>query len=372
MKPQDNLLGVIRNLYKRRRFIIYTCIAAGVLTAGISLLFPNYYRSTTVFLAGSPDQANPQLLFSQGTREAGYYGTENDIDRILTLAESHELINFLVDSFRLYEHYKINKDRPKASFKVREEFLDHYEVKKTARDAIELSIEDTDRELAARMTNTARNKIDEIVQRLIKNTQQKNLVTYESAIQNQERNLKILSDSLIALRRKYSIFDPVTQGDLLTTELTSSETQLAQTQARLNIIQSNQINIRGRRDTIAKLQAQIAGLETKRDTLRNMMNSFNEGSPAINTISRMYFDANESLAETQEKYKQLLNVYTANIPSIILVEEGAVPVVKYRPRRSIIVIAAGFVAFFFSVLGVLVFDVYKGIDWKEVFKPEKG
>jgi tyrosine-protein kinase Etk/Wzc len=118
MKPQDNLLGVIKNLYHRRRFIIYTCIAAGVLTAGISLLLPNYYRSTTVFLAGSPDQANPQLLFSQGTREAGYYGTENDIDRILTLAESNELIYFLVDSFQLYEHYKINKDRPKASFKV--------------------------------------------------------------------------------------------------------------------------------------------------------------------------------------------------------------------------------------------------------------
>jgi tyrosine-protein kinase Etk/Wzc len=264
------------------------------------------------------------------------------------------------------------KTAPRHPSKWREEFLDHYEVKKTARDAIELSIEDTDRELAALMANTARNKIDEIVQRLIKNTQQKNLITYENTIQDQERNLKILNDSLIALRRRYNIFDLTTQGDLLTTELTSSETQLAQKQAKLNIIQSNQINIRGRRDSIAKLQTQIAGLETMRDTLRKKMVAFNEGSPAINTISKMNFDANESLAQTRERYKQLVNVYSANIPSIILVEEGAVPVVKYRPRRSIIVIAAGFVAFFFSVLGVLVFDAYQGIDWKEVFKPEKG
>ncbi len=372
MKPQDNLLGVIRNLYERRRFIIYTCIAAGVLTAALSLFFPNFYRSTTVFLAGSPDQANPQLLFSQGSREAGYYGNDNDIDRILTLAESHELIYFLVDSFKLYEHYEINPDHPKAAFKVRAKFLDHYEVNKTARDAIELSIEDTDRELAAAMTNTARDKIDEIVQQLIKKTQKKNLVTYENTIQNLQQNLKILSDSLIVLRKQYNIFDPVSQGDFLTTQLASSESQLAQSEAKLSLLQNNGVNIRGQRDSIAKLRAHIVGLQSKRDTIAKRLDSFNEGSPSVNTVSRMYFDANESLSETQEKYKQLLNVYSANIPAIIIVEEGAVPVVKYRPRRSIIVIAAGFVAFFFSVLGVLVFDAYKRVDWKEVLKPQKG
>lgn len=368
MKPQDNLLGVIQHLYKRRKFIIYTCLAAGFLTAVISLFLPNYYRSTTVFLAGSPDQANPQLLFELGSREAGYYGNENDIDRIMTLAESNELIYFLVDSFQLYEHYKINKENPKARFKVREEFLDHYEVKKTARDAIELSIEDVDRELAAAMTNAARSKIDEVVQQLIKNTQEKNLVTYQNRIKDQENYLRILSDSLILLRKKYNIFDPVTQGDFLTTELVGSESQLAQTEAKLSLLESNQINIRGRRDSIAKLQTQVAGLRTKRDTLLKKLSTFNEGTPAINTISGIYFEANRSLSETQQRYKQLLNVYQANIPAIILVEKGAVPVVKFRPRRSIIVIAAGFVAFFFSILGVLVFDAYRKVDWKEVLK----
>jgi len=368
MKYQDNLLGVIQNLYKRRRFIIYTCIAAGVLTAAVSLFLPNYYRATTLFLAGSPDQANPQLLFNQGTREAGYYGSENDIDRILTLAESNELIYFLVDSFQLYDHYKVNKENPKADFKVRQEFLDHYEVKKNARDAIELSIEDTDKELAATMTNTAREKIDQIVQQLIKNTQKKNLVTYQNRIEGQQKNLLIMSDSLVRLRRQYGIIDPITQADYLTTEIASSESNIAQTQAKLSLLQSDAIQIRGQRDSIAKLQTQLIGLETKRDTLMNKLNAYNIGTPAINSISGMYFDANKNLSETQERYEQLLNVYTANIPTIILVEAASIPVIKYRPRRSIIVIAAGFVAFFLSLLGVLIFDAYKEVNWKEVLK----
>ncbi len=368
MKYQDNLLGVIQTLYKRRKFIIYTCLAAGVLTAAFSLLLPNYYKATTVFLAGSPDQANPQLLFNEGGREAEYYGTDNDIDRILTLAESNELIQFLVDSFQLYEHYKINPDHPKAAFKVREKFLDHYEIKKTARDAIELWVEDIDRELASQMANSARNKIDQIVQQLVKMVQKKNLATYENRIASQEIRLQQMGDSLIQLRRKYGIYNAITQGDYLTTELTSSEASLALTEAKLNLLQDRSINIRGKRDTIAKLQAQIAGIQSKRDTLVKKLESFNKGAPAINTISKLYFEVNESLAETQEKHTQLLNTYKANIPALILVEEAAPPIVKFRPRRSIIVIAAGFIALFFSIIGILLFDLYKDIDWKEVVK----
>ncbi len=368
MKQRDNLLGVLQNLYRRRRFIIYTCIAAGVLTAIISLFFPNYYRATTVFLAGSPDQANPQLIFSEGSREANYYGSENDIDRILTMAESNELLYFLVDSFRLYEHYEINPSRPKAAFKVREELLDHYEIKKTPRDAIELSIEDTDKELAAAMANAAREKIDRIVQRLIKKTQEKNLKTYEDRLVMQEKNLAVFSDSLIRLREEYGIYNTVSQGNYLTSALATSETRLAQMEAKLNVLRSNQVSFRGIRDSIAILQADIAGIRSKKDTLSKKLANFNIGMPVINTISKLYFQTNDQIAETQDRYERLSNIYEANIPATILVAEADVPIVKYRPKRSIIVIAAGFIAFFFCVVGILLLDAYKDINWKEVFK----
>ncbi len=368
MNQRDNLLGVLQNLYRRRKFIIYTCVAAGVLTAGLSLLFPNYYRATTVFLAGSPDQANPQLIFSDGSREANYYGSENDIDHILTMAESNELLYFLVDSFNLYEHYKINREHTKAAFKVREELLDHYEIKKTARDAIELSIEDTDRELAAAMTNAARDKIDQIVQQLIKNAQQKNLQTYQDRLRNQEKNLNTLSDSLIRLREKYGIYNTVSQGNYLTSELASAETKLAQLEAKLSLMRSNQVSFRGIQDSIALLQTNIAGIRSKKDTLSKKLADFNVGMPVINTISKLYFETSDHIVETQDRYERLSNIYDANIPATILVAKADIPIVKYRPKRSIIVIAAGFVAFFFCVVGVLLFDAYKDINWKEIFK----
>lgn len=365
MDYRNNLLKVVKTLYNRRRYIIGLSVGVAILTALISLLLPDYYRATTVFLAGSPDQANPQLLFGKGSREAGYFGNDNDNDRILTLSKSNELINFLVDSFNLYEHYDINPKGSKAGFKVQEEFLSHYDIIKTNRDAIELSIEDTDKELSAQMANAARNKIDQMIQNLIKNTQKKALETYEESIDNQQKLVKFYSDSLVGLRSKYGIYNSVGQGNQLTSELSQTEDKLVFNEARLlKLRKMNGI----KRDTINKITSLIAGLETKRDSLKSKLSRFNEGMPKVNTIALMYFQSNESITQDMETYEVLKSTYEANIPSLIVVEEAAVPIVKDRPRRSIIVIAAGLLGFLFSVIGVLLFETYKSIDWKQVLK----
>ncbi len=363
MDTNTNLLGVLKTIYKKRFYIVYTCLGVGILTAAVSLLLPNYYKATTTFLAGSPDQANPKLLFEEGTREANYYGTGNDIDRILTIAKSSELLDFLIDSFELYKHYDINPDLPKAPFRVREELLSYYEITKTNRDAIELSIEDVNREMAAQMTNAARERIDEIVQRLVKNTQEKALKTYSKSIEALENKIAYLSDTLIILREKYGIYNTVSQGNELTSKLSATENNLALTGARLRVLEKS----RGvKRDTITKLRSIMAGLETQKDTLKAKLQRFNVGMPKVNTISLLYFEANERVTKQKQKYEQLQNAYRSDIPATILVETAALPIVKDRPKRSILVLGAVFLAFLFSVVGVLLFEQYKGVDWKKV------
>ncbi|MFN7118926.1 MAG: Wzz/FepE/Etk N-terminal domain-containing protein, partial [Saprospiraceae bacterium] len=207
MEQRDHLLGVVQTLWNWRKSILLVCVAAVLGTAIISLFLPNYYRATTVFLATSPDQAKPDALFS--ARE--YYGNANDVDRLLTIAESNELVEFLVDTFNLYEHYDINKQNPRAAYNVRQKFFSLYEVKKNKRDAIELSVEDRDRELAARIANAAREKIDEIAQKLVKEGQAKAIQTFENQIQVKQALLKNLSDTLIVLSNTYGIYNNIAQ-----------------------------------------------------------------------------------------------------------------------------------------------------------------
>lgn len=361
---KDNLLDVLRTLFRWKKAILYLCLAAAVLSAVIVLLVPVYYEAATVFFVASPDQSKPELIFGNSQQEPEIYGNESDIDRLLTIAESNELVEFLIDSFQLYQHYDIDTANAKAPYYIKLKFFDLYEVQKTKRDAIRLSIEDRDRELARRITRAAREKINEIAQDLVKASQEKKIRTYEASIGSKRQLLRMIGDSLVQLRKKYGIFNTLAQSESLTGELTSAEAKLAFSQARLKSIQGS---AGVRRDSIIKLRSQVAGLEQQVEKIRSNLQLFNEGVAEVEVFNSQYKEATQVLSEEQEKLKQYRATYQANIPALILVEEAELPIIKSRPKRTLIVLASVMVAFFFGIIGVLLFDNYRDINWREIY-----
>ncbi|GJM35824.1 MAG: hypothetical protein DHS20C18_48250 [Saprospiraceae bacterium] len=364
MDQKDNLLGVLKTLFKWKKQILYTCLAAGIGSIIIVLLLPVYYKATTIFLVASPDQAKPELLFGKGTLESEYYGTESDIDRILTIAKSNELIEFLVDSFQLYKHYDIKQENPRSPYYVKLAFNKRFDIEKTKRDAIELSIEDTDREFAAQIARATRERIDDIAQKLVKKTQLKAIETYQSEINSQEKNMRVLADTLASLRKKYGIYNSDAQTESITDQFAQSESRLINGQARLEAMEASS---RIHRDTILMLKAKVRGMEVEVNSLNEKINNLNTGLGIVSSLERQYQESSISLSENKERLKQFEAAYESNIPALLLVEEAQVPIIKSRPKRTLIVVAAVFVAFLFSVIGVLLFDNFKDTNWREIY-----
>ncbi len=368
MERSYNLIDVVKVLFHWRRPIIYTCFAVAIGTAVISLFLPNYYEAETTFLAASPDQSQPELFFNKGGLRTFIYGNDDDMDRLLTLAQSHELVDHLVKKFDLYVHYKIDTTNKKAPYRVKKKFFKYYDIKKTDKDALVLSFEDKDPEFAAVVCNEARRKINETAQKLLKNRQQTAIKALEKNLTNKRDQLRILSDTLQRIRREYGIFNPLAQTESLSEKYDLLNSKLVKSKGRLNVLET----LQGiPQDTIKMLSVEIKGIQDQVDTLKTRLEKVNQGLPLIETYEKQYVEANESLSEDQEQLKQYYAVFNAEIPSLIVIEEAEVPVIKSRPRRSIIVIAAGLAAFIFSVIGVLLIDAYKDIKWQEVFKDEK-
>ncbi|NUN98981.1 MAG: hypothetical protein HUU01_00035 [Saprospiraceae bacterium] len=364
MEKKDNLLGVLQTLFKWRKPIFYTCLAAGVGTAIISLLLPTYYKATTIFLAASPDQAKPELMFGEGELEAEFYGNENDIDRIFTIAESSELADYLIDTFDLYTHYDIDPNGAKAPYKVREAFFDLYEVTKTKRDAIELTIEDTDKVLAAKIANAARDRIDAIVQKLMKEAHSKTINAYKSSIIQKQQQLLVISDSLNHLRSAYGVYNADAQIESIMAQLYGTQAMLVRDKGKLEVLEKAP-GIR--RDTITFMRAKVTGMEAEVKSLEEKVKNINDGMPKISIWEKQYWDANTALGNNRVRLKQFEAAFESDIPSIILVEKAHEPLIKSRPKRSLIVIAAVVIAFFFSIAGVLLIDAYQGTNWRQVF-----
>ena len=362
MNTNDNLLDVVRILFRWKKYIIWTTVSVVILTVIISLTLPNYYKATTIFYAANPDLAKP-IPIGPIEKDIDYYGDPEDLDRLFSLSISNEVADFMIEKFDLYAHYDIEPESKKGPYKIKKKFFKLYKTQKTKFDAINLSVEDIDPILAANIANEARDKINRMAQKLIKKSQAKLLKSYLDNIANKERELEFLNDSLSGKRKQYAIFNSESQGEVLSGIQAKVQGQLHNMKARLRFYNKSSSRFR---DSIYFLTASIAGFEAQNNSLKEQLNKFTEGLAMVMTLEIEQQEFGEQLSLDKERYKQLLSTYKNAFSGLHIIEWADVPIVKSRPIRSIYVIVATIIAFLFSVIAVLLIETYKSINWKEI------
>jgi capsule polysaccharide export protein KpsE/RkpR len=373
MNNRDNLLGIIAAIYRWRKAIRNVCIVVLAGSIGLSLLMRDYYKAVTIFYPASPELASPELIFGYTSQVTQYFGSDRDLDRIAEIANSNEVVDFMVDHFKLYQQYGIDSTSAKGPYKVREIFLSLYSAQKNKNDAIEVSVEDVNPKLAAEMATAARNKINEIAQRLIKSSQATILMSFEDNIRRKNIDLARLADSLRTLQSKYGIYSIGAQGDRLSTQLANAGSEITHAKARLKVLENNpDID----RDTIEYIKANLLAYQEEQKKLSSRtpnadeltLPRFSEGAPNVSVLADLHFQARKQLTFDLERYNQIKAAYNTNIPAIHVIEQAQVPMVKSRPHRVVIVLASVLAAFFFSVLGVMLVEAYREVNWKEVLQ----
>lgn len=368
MKQENHLAGIVRVIWQWRRALIGVSIASGMLTAVIALFLPNYYQAKTFFLAANPNQARPEILFGKANLGTEIYGGGDDMDRILSIAESNDVVDFLVDSFDLYRHYQIDPSHPRALHKVRMRFHSLYTVKKTKLDAIELEVEDRSPELAAAIANAARDRINDLSEQIVKNNQFTILESYRRNLVAKKMQIDALTDSVALVRKRFGIYNLGEQSRKFSEQIVTSESVLDQMNGRVDQMRRNP---RISRDTLAYTEAYAAGLQREVDSLRVRFKRFSDAQLALTTIETQYFAANGQYGDDVERTRLLESAFQSSVPALFVIEKAEAPKVKSRPQRSIIVVSAAVVAFLLSVLAVLLLESYRGFDWEAFFKVDR-
>ena len=363
-----NLLDLLASVWRWRKQILLLSAVISVGTIVVSLFLPDYYTATCTFVPANEDKD----LFGKDGKNNSMYGDEEALDRAIIFANSAPMVDYMVKEFKLAERYKINANTPKGESKVSKRFMKLYNVKKNDHGGIEISMQDKDPKMSATMLNAAIAKIDALYKQATQPNKDLMLKTYETALDNKRNELRSIADSLYILRRKYSVFDVKTQGELLSTLLVETESQLAENSAKLEAFKKI-----GRQDSVANLSAKVQGLNKKLEILNSKsdsvnssisVNAYNEGRELI-----MYYDAqtqsiNNDIAEILQEYTRFKAQAASNTSSIITLEPVQLPKIKSYPVRSVMVLAAAFLSLMIGLIGALVIDLNSRIDWKEVLK----
>ena len=189
--------------FKWKWKIAIVCSLAIIVSFIVTLpaIMPPYFASKAEFYPANPSAIDRNTLFStERENYIAYFGSSDDIDRIISLARSSGLAGLIIDKYKLLEVYDIDTTKVKQwKYAVRKEFDDNYSSAKTDRNSIEINILDTDPYRASAMVKDIVTYLDETNMAMIQKNKIKTAEELKEKINLKTTLIELLSDSLKGL-----------------------------------------------------------------------------------------------------------------------------------------------------------------------------
>lgn len=361
-----NLLNILSISWKWKKHIIIACVTALVLTFTIThpqlgIIKPKY-ESVTTILPSNPSLTDRPYLFktaSSGDVSYELFGGKEDIDRILSIAKSTQIINYIVFKFDLLKHYDIDTTEEYFLSRVMSKFKKNYEVAKNEYSGIEIHVIDKNKNTAAEMANEIAAKIDGILKSMVLENRAIIRDIFKEKLYNKKEEVTLLTDTLTMMRTKYRVYNIEAQSEVLTTEITETEAELGASQAEKEVLRkklsSNNIEV-------ILLNAKIKGLEKKLNNLTSEnsgnefnLKSFTQGSDKVRVLQSRLGAATEEMRVLNIAHQQYTVATNPDISAIYIMEK-AYPSEKAVPIQLISSIIALLLTLFISLITVTILE----------------
>ena len=195
----------------RKKILLVSCVAA-IITAFMTLLINDKYKSEVILF--------PTMNLSTGKALLNEYndflkiGEEQELEHMIQILQSNEIINRVVDRFDLVKHYKIDTSKDGYYIDLMKKYQGNIESNITKYSSIKISVLDEDPQMAADIANEIASLIDTVMNNLQSNMAKQG---YLALVKDRDfvlSEIKDLEDS-IAKIRALGINDYESQSEVL-------------------------------------------------------------------------------------------------------------------------------------------------------------
>jgi len=358
-----NLLGV---LWRRKRFITVLTGISAVAAVVISLLLPNWYKATSRLLLpeSSSGGLSSALLGDVSSALSLIGGSGGDYVRYLAILNSRTVIGSAVDSFDLIQVYELEDEEfpfEEAIAVLRDN------VEFVIDDELEyLSIEtlDLDPRRAANISNYFVRALNRVDNELASKTAGQFRQFVEQRFQESTDARIVLLDSLQTFQENYGVFD-------LEAQTLAYFEQLAQ--MRISVF-SSEIRYMSMRSQFGDENPTVQSMAEVLQAARQIYNAALAGKEQVLPVSQkdtpaMIHRYAELMMEKtiQEKILELVAPMLEKarfdeqrkVEAVQVVDPAVPPSEKFKPKRSIIVVASTLSGFILAVLYAFLFNWWK-------------
>ena len=347
--PSFSLVGLGPIINRWKYFVAGAVALAAIVSVVVSLLLPNIYRSTAVFIPTNPQTADPDRLLDENTQMRGKLelsGRAEDLDRAITIGESQPVAELIIKKFDLYKHYKAGAPGDdNADNYVLSEFSSNLNIVHNERDAIELTFSDQDKNLAAAVANTIVHVIDSVNQQLTLENRRTVLQLYRKRYDYLSTSFEDSRRALVGARRHYGIFGLEMQGRYMVKQLIETEAALRKAEASGG--------------DVAGLRRALRGL-TRADggNLINLEN-YVRGTDSLAMFTTRVADLQGRLIGARSAYETAELSIKAQLSSLYIVQKAYPATRKFKPVRSLIVLGSVLAMFALAVVFIALLELYR-------------
>ncbi|MDD4052923.1 MAG: GNVR domain-containing protein, partial [candidate division Zixibacteria bacterium] len=344
---------------RRRRFIVGFILTATVVALVLAFVLPKWYRAKTSILPSQYDQSLgisgnfAQYALSSSGFELPIMATPSDV--YATMLKSEAIVRAVVDDNKLLPYLK------EDSFQKAYEYMrDMTQIKITGEGVVELYFEDKNPQMAAQIANSYIKCLDQLNREVKAGKAKADKEFILHRLNATKASLDSARTQLLAFQTEYKAVDLDQQKGMALAAATQLKSRLTVTQVTLdikkNVYSEDHPEVRRLQTEVNELQRQLNLIESGGGKtsyfslglaeMPYLAGRYTELKANVDIQTRVYDLLTGMLEEARIKEQK-------DTPTISVLETAYPPELKYRPKRTLIVVltfAASIVLSFFIAL----------------------
>ncbi len=315
--PSFDLVDIIRTIQKQKRFIIIVTAVAVALGGLFLVIKKKKYKAEARFLVNNPLYGDRHNLFrTYETRYVDYFGGDDDLDKVTALASSDTVRDRIIrncDFDKIYKFGDMNNDTAHAMYMS--VFSKNFSLKRTEYKDLVVSYIAYDPKTAAGVVNMSVQVLEQTYRHYYTSMKNGMIMSISSKVKQLDSTIESMTDTLANLRDQYGIYSIISP-------------------ARQNVINSDVKGGKG----YGKALEQVQNIESVKD----------------------------QLVTDRAHYISIINEFSAassdHIEYLKLITRAVPPTGPSGPGLVMVLVVAGCLGLFFSVIYVLMMAYYRKLN----------
>ncbi len=206
-------------LYKWRKVLIGVSLIAAVISAVVSLLLDNKYKSTVILFPTTTTSISKALIAENNNSKNDIlsFGEEEEAEQMLQILQSDEIVSRIIEIYDLMSHYDIDPDGKYKYTNLIREYNSNISFRRTEFMSVEIAVLDRSPDTAALIANNIAALMDSVKNRMQKEIANEALEIVQDEYFAMVAYMTKMEDSLSRIRAM-GVHDPEAQAEVLTQE----------------------------------------------------------------------------------------------------------------------------------------------------------